>query len=83
MSHNVPPRLPIADEFDPGKLPLLQPIVEDAMRRVLTERGEHLDAYIRAYLRETGTPITELELCEQHDRDGTIRWFFRQRQPPP
>ena len=62
---------------------LLTSQAEAIWRRVLTERGEHIEAYIRAYLRETGTPMAELELCEQHDRDGTIRWFFRQRQPAP
>ena len=76
-------RLEIADDFDPDKLPLMQSMADAKTDEILTARGEHLDAYIRAYLRETGTPITELELCEQHDRDGTIRWFFRQRQPTP
>lgn len=53
---------------------------------LLAKRAEILEQFCEAYLAEmmVKMPMSEIiqkiEMVEQHQRDGSIRWFFREKQ---
>ncbi len=42
-------------------------IMEEAAGKMIRARAESLEAYIKAYLAETGARIEDLMMCEEHD----------------
>ena len=51
-------------------------------RKVATDRGQAIEAYIRLYIEATGLPFDKIELCEQRQNsdDGiAFSWFCRPR----
>lgn len=44
------------------------------------KRAIHLEMMAAAFLKETKIPVKYCECVESHGKDGSIRWFYRDRR---